>query len=92
MSGQDHHRRSGNFAAAKVVKEFAENAGKPKIRFGFVGEERLEADAVLRIADLPSIEVLRSQLLGVTDAGHPVGPRRQYPSQHGGPGHPSPRG
>lgn len=55
-------------AAAKVVKEFAENAGKPKIRFGFVGEERLEADAVLRIADLPSIEVLRSQLLGVLQA------------------------
>ena len=55
-------------AAAKVVKEFAENADKPKIRFGFVGEERLEADAVIRIADLPSIEVLRSQLLGVLQA------------------------
>ncbi len=38
------------------------------IRFGFVGEERLEADAVIRIADLPSIEVLRSQLLGVLQA------------------------
>ena len=55
-------------AAAKVVKEFAENTDKPKIRFGFVGEERLEADAVIRIADLPSIEVLRSQLLGVLQA------------------------
>ena len=55
-------------AAAKVVKEFAESAEKPKIRFGFVGEERLEADAVIRIADLPSIEVLRSQLLGVLQA------------------------
>ena len=55
-------------AAAKVVKEFAESAEKPKIRFGFVGEERLEADAVNRIADLPSIEVLRSQLLGVLQA------------------------
>ena len=54
-------------AAAKVVKEFAESAKKPKIRFGFVGEERLRQMPAC-IADLPSIEVLRSQLLGVLQA------------------------
>ena len=55
-------------AAAKTVKDLAKNAEKPKIRFGYVGEERLEEADVLRIADLPSIEVLRSQLLGVLQA------------------------
>ena len=55
-------------SAAKVVKEFAAKADKPKIRFGYVGEDRLEEETVLRIADLPSIEVLRSQLLGVIQA------------------------
>ena len=55
-------------SAAKIVKEFAEKADKPKIRFGYVGEDRLEEETVLRIADLPSIEVLRSQLLGVIQA------------------------
>jgi len=55
-------------SAAKVVKEFAEKADKPKIRFGYAGEDRLEEATVLRIADLPSIEVLRSQLLGVIQA------------------------
>tara|TARA_Y100000588_G_scaffold295801_1_gene316138 strand:- start:1098 stop:1610 length:513 start_codon:yes stop_codon:yes gene_type:complete len=55
-------------SAAKVVKEFAEKPNKPKIRFGYVGEERLDEEVVLRIADLPSIEVLRAQLLGVIQA------------------------
>ena len=55
-------------SAAKVVKEFAEKADKPKIRFGYAGEDRLEEETVLRIADLPSIEVVRSQLLGVIQA------------------------
>ena len=55
-------------SAAKIVKEFAKKAGKPKIRFGYVGEDRLEEETVLRIADLPSIEVMRSQLLGVIQA------------------------
>ena len=55
-------------SAAKDVKEFAEKADKPKIRFGYAGEDRLEEATVLRIADLPSIEVLRSQLLGVIQA------------------------
>ena len=55
-------------AAAKVLKEFADRSDKPNIRFGYVGEDRLEGEVVLRIAVLPSIEVLRSQLLGVIQA------------------------
>lgn len=55
-------------SAAKVVKDFAEDAEKPKIRYGYIGEDRLEEDAVLRIADLPPMDVLRGQLLGVIQA------------------------
>ena len=55
-------------SAAKVVKDFAKDAEKPKIRYGYIGEDRLEEDAVLRIADLPPMDVLRGQLLGVIQA------------------------
>ena len=51
-------------AAAKVVKD----AEKPKIRFGYLGEERLEEEAVLRIADLPPLPVMRAHLLGTIQA------------------------
>ena len=49
-------------AAAKAVKE----AKKPRICFGYMGEERLEEEAVLRLADLPSLDVLRGQTWGDT--------------------------
>ncbi len=51
-------------AAAKAVKD----SKKPRICFGYMGEERLEEAAVLRLADLPSLDVLRGQLLGVIQA------------------------
>ena len=39
-------------SAAKVVKEFAEKPNKPKIRFGYVGEERLD-DCLLYTSPSP---------------------------------------
>jgi large subunit ribosomal protein L10 len=55
-------------AAAKAVKTFASEFDKPKYRFGFLNNERLEAQDILTLADLPSIEVLRSKLLGLLQA------------------------
>jgi len=55
-------------AAAKVVKTFQKEFEKPKIRFGYLNNQRLEAADVLTIADLPSLEVLRAKLLGVLNA------------------------
>ncbi|MEI7728278.1 MAG: 50S ribosomal protein L10 [Verrucomicrobiota bacterium] len=55
-------------AAAKVVKTFAAEFEKPKIKFGYLGNQRLETDAILALADLPSIEVLRGKLLGLLQA------------------------
>jgi large subunit ribosomal protein L10 len=52
-------------AAAKVLKTFTAEFEKPKTRFGFLNNERLEADALKVLADLPPMEVLRSKLLGL---------------------------
>jgi large subunit ribosomal protein L10 len=55
-------------AAAKVVKNFASEFEKPKVQFGWLNSQRLEAADVAVLADLPSIEVLRGKLLGVLQA------------------------
>lgn len=54
--------------AAKVVKTFGKEFDKLKVHFGFLNNQRLEQAAILTLADLPSIEVLRGQLLGVFSA------------------------
>lgn len=55
-------------ATAKVLKTYSAEKEKPKIRFGFLNNQRLEASELLVLADLPSIEVLRSKILGVLQA------------------------
>jgi large subunit ribosomal protein L10 len=55
-------------SAAKVIKTFSSEFDKPKIKFGFLNNQRLEATDVNALADLPSIEVLRGKLLGVLQA------------------------
>ncbi len=54
--------------AAKVVKKFGTEFERLKIYFGYLNNERLEQAAILTLADLPSMEVLRAQLLGVLSA------------------------
>ena len=51
--------------AAKVVKAFGAEFDRLKVQFGFLNNQRLEQPALLALADLPSMEVLRGQLLGV---------------------------
>ena len=41
---------------------------KPKFKFGFLNNQRLEGKELLVLADLPPIEVLRGKLLGVLNA------------------------
>lgn len=55
-------------AAAKVVKTFQAEFERPKLQFGYLGSQRLEKDQVLMLADLPPLDVLRGQLLGVLQA------------------------
>jgi large subunit ribosomal protein L10 len=54
--------------AAKVVKTFGAEFDKLKVHFGFLNNRRLEQPEILMLADLPSIEVLRSKLLGLLQA------------------------
>ena len=55
-------------AAAKVVKNFAAEFDKLKIKFGYLNNKRLVEAELIALADLPSIEVLRAKLLGVLAA------------------------
>jgi len=52
-------------SAAKVVKSFSAEFEKPKIRFGYLKNQRLESADIVALADLPSLDVLRAKLLGV---------------------------
>src|SRR5215475_1689968 len=54
--------------AAKVVKTFGSEFDKLKVHFGYLQNQRLEQATIMTLADLPSIEVLRGQLLGVLNA------------------------
>src|SRR5258707_6838014 len=51
--------------AAKVIKKFGTEFDKLKVHFGYLNNERLEQPAIMTLPDLPPMEVLRGQLLGV---------------------------
>ena len=52
-------------SAAKTVKTFQAEFEKPKIKFGYLNSQRMEAKDVLSLADLPSLDVLRGRLVGL---------------------------
>ena len=52
-------------AAAKVVKTFHAEFDKPKIKFGYLNNQRMDTAVIMTLADLPSLEVLRAKLLGL---------------------------
>jgi large subunit ribosomal protein L10 len=49
-------------AAAKILKNFKSEFQKPDIRIGIVDRAVMQQDTLLKIADLPSLEVLRTKL------------------------------
>jgi large subunit ribosomal protein L10 len=54
--------------AAKAVKNFGAEFDRLKVQFGCLNNQRLEPAAILALADLPSLDVLRAQLLGLLSA------------------------
>jgi large subunit ribosomal protein L10 len=52
-------------ASAKILKTFASEFEKPKIRAGILDNDLLETAQVMALADLPSKEVLQAQLLAL---------------------------
>jgi large subunit ribosomal protein L10 len=55
-------------AAAKVLKTFQSEFEKPKLKFGYLNNQRLETAELQALADLPPLEALRAKLLGVLQA------------------------
>ena len=55
-------------AAAKAVKTFQSEFEKPKLKFGYLNNQRLDTAELMALADLPSIEILRSRLLATLQA------------------------
>jgi large subunit ribosomal protein L10 len=52
-------------AAAKVLKTFSSEFEKPKTRFGFLNNQRIEPSAITELAELPPLEILRGKFLGL---------------------------
>lgn len=52
-------------AAAKALKNFAAEFDKLKVKFGYLNNQRLEEAAIIALADLPSLDVLRAKILGL---------------------------
>ena len=52
-------------SAAKALKTFKAEFDRPQIKFGYLGNQRLEAKDILAIADLPPLEVLQSKFMGL---------------------------
>ena len=52
-------------ATAKIVKNFHAEFDKPVIKFGYLNDERMEAETIIMLADLPPLDVLRAKLVGL---------------------------
>jgi large subunit ribosomal protein L10 len=52
-------------AVAKVLKQFGKEFAKPKFKVGSMGKKALSADEISAVADLPSLDALRAQLVGL---------------------------
>ncbi len=55
-------------SAAKALKNFAAEFDKLKLKFGYLDNQRLDETALVALADLPSLDVLRGNLLGLLNA------------------------
>ena len=55
-------------AAAKALKNFGAEFDKLKLKFAYLNNQRLEEAAIVALADLPSLDVLRATILGLLQA------------------------
>ena len=52
-------------AAAKILKQFTKETEKGKVKLGVMGQQVLQPADVEAVAELPSLDVLRAQLIGL---------------------------
>jgi len=50
---------------AKIVKKFFDKNERPVVKVGILGDQAIDADKVKELAELPSLEALQAQLLGL---------------------------
>jgi large subunit ribosomal protein L10 len=55
-------------SAAKIVHEFAKEHGALQILGGAMGQQRLSPDEIEKLAKMPSLDELRSKIVGVIQA------------------------
>lgn len=55
-------------SAAKALKNFTAEFDKLKVKFGYLNNQRLEEAAIVALADLPGLDVLRAKILGLLNA------------------------
>ena len=55
-------------SAAKVIKNFRAEFEKPDWHFGFLDNEKLDAEQIKTLAELPSLDELRAKILGTIQA------------------------
>lgn len=55
-------------AAAKAIKTHHAETGKPVLQFGYLGNQRMSAEELQAIADLPPLPALQGKLLGLLQA------------------------
>ena len=54
--------------AAKALKTFQSEFEKPRLKFGYLNNQRLETAELMALADLPPIEQLRAEIVGLIEA------------------------
>ena len=52
-------------AAAKILKQFNKEFEKPKFKVGLLGKQLLKVEEISALADLPSLDALRAQFIGL---------------------------
>jgi len=52
-------------ASAKILKQFTKDFEKPKVKAGLMGAQVLKAEDISAVADLPSLDALRGQFIGL---------------------------
>jgi large subunit ribosomal protein L10 len=52
-------------AAAKILKSFTKETERAKVKVGVMGKQMLKPEDVSAVADLPSLDALRAQLIGL---------------------------
>lgn len=59
------NEKSDISSAAKILKQFAKDLNKPTVKLGVMGKQMLKAEEVAAVADLPSLDALRAQIIGM---------------------------